>query len=106
MLSQHTFSDCFQKAGSFETHEVLNEDNWEVSPCIWAGVQDKAKVTFTFEEYIQASDNLLSCAVQEIGEVCCEVGLKEENDEHYEEGEAVVYRSFPTCSEAMQCLDR
>jgi len=65
----------------------------------------KAKITFTSEEDLHAEDNLLSCAVQEIDELCYKKGVEAKNKENYEKEAALVYRSFATCSKAMQCLD-
>jgi hypothetical protein len=65
-VRQQTISKCFQKAGFLETQENLNEDNQEESPGICADVRYKTKVTFAFEEYVQADDNLPFCAVQDI----------------------------------------
>jgi hypothetical protein len=49
----------FSEGRALEAHENLNEGYHEISPGTWADVQDKAKVTFTFEEYVQVDDNLV-----------------------------------------------
>jgi valyl-tRNA synthetase len=46
---------------------------------------------------------VLSCAVQEIVELCCEEHIEADNEENDEEEKAA---SFPTCSKVMQRLDR
>jgi hypothetical protein len=35
----------------------------QVRPCIWEDVMEKINVIFTSEEYVQADNNLLPCAV-------------------------------------------
>jgi hypothetical protein len=89
-----------------ETPEPHNEedDDSEVSPCIWEDVMEKMNVTFTFEEYVEADDNLLPSTVQEIDDLCTEDKNTEIDDEDEEE-EAAACKPIPKCSEAMQCLE-
>jgi hypothetical protein len=51
-VGQETTADCCQKARFHETLEPHNEvdDNLEVRPCMWKGVQEEMYVTFIFEE--------------------------------------------------------
>lgn len=66
-------------------------------------VKEKMNVTLTFEQYLQADDNLLACAVQEIDNI----GIEDKNtaaDDEVEEEEAAVFIPIPKCSESSQCL--
>jgi hypothetical protein len=54
------------------------------------------KVSFTFEEYPEADDNLLPCAVQEI---------EDHNTDTNDEEEAAACKPIPNCRATVQCLD-
>jgi hypothetical protein len=59
-------------------------------------IWEKIKLSFTFEEYLEAGDRLLPCAVQEI---------EDKNTDIDDEEEAAACKRIPSCSEAVQCLD-
>jgi hypothetical protein len=67
-VSWETIANCYWKARFFATPEphIEDDDDSEVSPHIWKDVKEKMNVTFTSEEYVDADDNLLPCAVQEM----------------------------------------
>jgi hypothetical protein len=59
-------------------------------------IWEKMKLSFTFEEYLEADDSILPCAVQEI---------EDKNTDIDDEEEAATCKPVPNCSEAVQCLD-
>jgi hypothetical protein len=103
-VSWETILNCYQKAGFFATPEPDNEDDddLEVSPHILKDLKEKMNVRFAFEEYVDADDNLLPCAVQETGNLCIEDKNTETDDD---DEETAACKPIPKCSEAMQCLD-
>jgi hypothetical protein len=96
-----TIANCYQKTRFCETPQPHNEedDDSEVSPHTWEDVKEKMNVTFTFEKYVEAYDNLLPCAVQKIDNLCTEDKNRAPDDE------AAVCKPIPKGSEAMQCSD-
>jgi hypothetical protein len=105
-VSWETTANYYQKARFCETPEPHNkeDDALEVSPYIWEDVKEMMNVTLTFKEYVQADDNLLPCAVQELDNLCIE-DKNTQTDDNEEEEEAAAYSPIPKCSQAMQCLD-
>lgn len=69
------------------------DDNSEICSCIWEHVQ-----TFISEETVEADDNLLVCADQEIDDLYFEGDDAETEDG---EEEATVHEPVSKCAEAV-----
>jgi hypothetical protein len=54
------------------------------------------KLSFKFEEYLEADDSLLPCVIQEI---------EDKNADIDDDEKAAACKPIPICSEAVQCLD-
>jgi hypothetical protein len=83
VASREMTENCYQKARFCETPEPDNEDddNSEVSPRMCEDAEEKTNVTFIFEEYAEADDHHLPCAVQETDDLCIEDKNTETEDE-------------------------
>jgi hypothetical protein len=102
-FSQETFGNCYEKTRFCETSEPHNEedDDSEVSSFIWEDVQEKVDVTFTYDEYVEADDNPLPCAVHKTDSHCTEDKNTETDDG---EVDTPACKPISKRSEAMQCL--
>jgi hypothetical protein len=108
LIGKDIIANCFRKAGIITNAEpaVRNEDGDDKVSCDeWPKIQEKLNIGSTFGEFVQADDALPSHGEFSIDQLCDNVSS---NPDELEIGGPVAYhcQSVPTCSEAMEYLEK
>jgi hypothetical protein len=108
LIEKDIIATCFRKAGFITNAEpaIQQEDgDDEVSCDEWPKLQVKLSIRSTFEESVQANDALPSHGEFNTDQLCDNVSS---NPDELEMDDPVVYdcSSVPTCSEAMEHLEK
>jgi len=107
-VGRDTVASSFRKAGFSTTAEAAEQDgdgDGEVSCDAWSSLQEKLNIRSTFEEFVRADDALPPCGELDLDQLCDNVTS---SPEELEMDGPVAYDcpSVPTCSEAMEYLEK
>jgi hypothetical protein len=108
LVGKDIFANCFRKAGFITNAEpaIQNEDGDDEVTCDeWPKLLEKLNIRSAFEEFVQANDALPSHGEFNIDQLCDNVSS---NPDELEMDGPVAYDSpsVPTCSEAMEYLEK
>jgi hypothetical protein len=108
LVGKDIIANCFRKAGFITNAEpaIQNEDgDEEVSRDEWPKLQEKLNIRSTFEKFVEADYALPSHREFGIDQLCDNVSS---NPDELEMDDPVAYDcpSVPTCSEAMEHLEK
>jgi hypothetical protein len=108
LVGKDIIANCFRKAGFIINAEpaMQNEDgDDEVSCDEWPKLQEKLNMRPTFEKFVQADNAVPSRGEVSMDQLCDNVSS---NPDELEMDDPVAYDcpSVPTCSEAMEHLEK
>ncbi|GBM07998.1 hypothetical protein AVEN_71445-1 [Araneus ventricosus] len=108
-ITEKCIKSCFKKAGfSFpvqnECEEPENESENDINEEDWHTVSGEL-ATCTFNEFVDADENLITAQLQEIGDIAAEIsGSEDEEEVNYEEDVAKVPPTHTVALEALETL--